>query len=175
MIVQNGQAVYFCYSTHEQLFNVIGVLFIACVMLFLYYQYRRAVKNNNEKMEQDLNDLYEYFRKELTSFIGDEEIGYPIGEAKKSNLSPSTRFDVFQRDNFTCQLCGKTREEGAKLEADHKIPVSKGGSNRMGNLWTLCRECNAGKTDKILHQWLKFYRMIDMSSRYYGRRYSTDL
>lgn len=175
MIIRNGQTVYFCYSTHEQLFNVIGVLFIACVMFFLYYQYRRAVKNNNEKMEQDLNDLYEYFRKELTSFIGDEEVGYPVSESRKSSISVSTRFDVFQRDDFTCQLCGKTREGGAKLEVDHKIPVSKGGSDRMNNLWTLCRECNAGKTDKILRKWLSFYRLIDMSSRYYGRGYNTDL
>ena len=126
-------------------------------------------------MEQKLDDLYEYFRKELTDFIGDEEVGYPILEAKKGNLSVSVRFDVLQRDDFTCQLCGKTKEEGVKLEVDHKIPVSKGGSDRMNNLWTLCRECNAGKTDRILRKWLSFYRLIDMSSRYYGNKYDTNL
>lgn len=38
-----------------------------------------------------------------------------------------------------------------KLELDHKYPLSKGGSsNDTNNLWTLCRSCNAFKSNRLL-------------------------
>ena len=68
----------------------------------------------------------------------------------RSGLSLALRFDVFHRDDFRCQICGITASEGARLEVDHKIPVAKGGSDEMSNLWTLCFNCNRGKGTKNL-------------------------
>jgi len=70
-----------------------------------------------------------------------EQYGKPI----KSGIKPSLRFKVLKRDKYKCRLCGKTVNEGAMLEVDHKIPKSKGGKNNLGNLWTLCFDCNRGK------------------------------
>jgi hypothetical protein len=65
---------------------------------------------------------------------------------KISRIEPSirTRFLVFKRDQFTCVFCSCSGV-GVKLEVDHIIPLSKGGSNRLDNLQTLCFECNRGK------------------------------
>ena len=60
------------------------------------------------------------------------------------------RFEVFKRDNFTCQYCGRTAQDGAKLHADHITPKSKGGELNMDNLVTSCKECNLGKRDAVL-------------------------
>lgn len=38
----------------------------------------------------------------------------------------------------------------ARLEIDHIIPVSKGGSNDESNLWLACPICNRYKSDKIV-------------------------
>lgn len=46
---------------------------------------------------------------------------------------------VLSRDNYTCQICGK---KNSKLEVHHIQFRSKGGSNRMDNLVTLCRDCH---------------------------------
>lgn len=67
---------------------------------------------------------------------------------QRSLMSDSLRYKILQRDKSTCQLCGATRADGAKLEVDHIIPISKGGKTEPGNLRTLCRECNRGKGDK---------------------------
>lgn len=63
----------------------------------------------------------------------------------KSNL-PKKRIRVFMRDGYKCVLCGIEDD----LTIDHIIPVSRGGSNRMKNLQTLCRTCNQNKGDRIM-------------------------
>jgi CRISPR/Cas system Type II protein with McrA/HNH and RuvC-like nuclease domain len=64
-------------------------------------------------------------------------------------VNKSIRFKVFARDGFTCQYCGKTPPE-AILEVDHIMPRSKGGFDCIENLVTACRDCNRGKSDKVL-------------------------
>jgi len=61
--------------------------------------------------------------------------------------------EVFKRDNYTCQYCGQV---GGKLEADHIIPFSKGGSDEMSNLITSCRKCNRQKKDKSTNEFIKW-------------------
>ncbi len=68
----------------------------------------------------------------------------------RSGLPVSIRFDIFRRDAYRCQICGASVQDGARLEVDHKIPVAKGGSDEMLNLWTLCFACNRGKGVKDL-------------------------
>lgn len=63
---------------------------------------------------------------------------------KRKSLSNKLRFEVFKRDSFTCQYCGKMAPD-VVLEVDHIHPVSKGGDNDILNLVTSCMECNRGK------------------------------
>ncbi len=60
------------------------------------------------------------------------------------SLSKRTRFEVFKRDKFTCQYCGKKAPD-VVLHCDHVEPKSKGGSDEMLNLLTACDACNGGK------------------------------
>lgn len=66
--------------------------------------------------------------------------------SKRGYISKKLRFLVFERDNFTCQACGRTpKDDGIKLSPDHVIPVEWGGETTLENLQALCRECNEGK------------------------------
>lgn len=71
--------------------------------------------------------------------------------AKRKAISTRTRFEVFKRDRFTCQYCGRTPPL-VVLEIDHIHPVSKGGDCDEGNLVTACFECNRGKADGLLSE-----------------------
>lgn len=66
---------------------------------------------------------------------------------KRKTLSKKKRFQVLERDKYTCQYCGATIDDGVKLEIDHIIPVSKGGKDGLCNLTTACFDCNRGKRD----------------------------
>lgn len=70
-------------------------------------------------------------------------------------MSKKLRFQVFRRDRFTCQYCGRQSPE-VTLEVDHVMPVVLGGSDDQSNLVTACRDCNGSKSDKIdavRHRW----------------------
>lgn len=44
----------------------------------------------------------------------------------------------------TCRYCGVALDI-YNVEKDHKVPVSRGGSDRIDNLQAICWECNAEK------------------------------
>ena len=74
-----------------------------------------------------------------------------MSNVKRKPISPSLRFDVLEKDNFTCQYCGaKSVDDNVLLEVDHIVPVSKGGDNNIENLVTSCKKCNIGKSAKKL-------------------------
>lgn len=62
------------------------------------------------------------------------------------HISPKVRVSVLQRDGFRCIFCGRTSQQ-IQLEVDCKIPLSKGGSDDLSNLQTLCVDCYRGKED----------------------------
>jgi hypothetical protein len=70
---------------------------------------------------------------------------------ERRSIAADLRMTIFKRDNFTCHYCG-TR--GERLECDHVIPVSRGGTDDIWNLVTACRPCNRSKGAKTIEEWL---------------------
>lgn len=64
--------------------------------------------------------------------------------AKRKTINDKLRFEVFKRDSFKCQYCGRSAPE-VVLHVDHIVPVSKDGTNEITNLITACCDCNLGK------------------------------
>jgi len=59
-----------------------------------------------------------------------------------------TRFNVFLRDQFTCQYCDgefPTQE----LTFDHIVPRSRGGRTEWTNVVAACTTCNLKKANKL--------------------------
>ncbi|WP_086021171.1 HNH endonuclease signature motif containing protein [Streptomyces sp. Tu6071] len=54
----------------------------------------------------------------------------------------SRRARVLARDHFRCQKCNALKD----LEVDHIVPVSRGGTWELDNLWVLCKPCHRNKT-----------------------------
>ncbi len=60
-------------------------------------------------------------------------------------LPASLRYQILSRDGQKCTICGKGASDGVVLEVDHIKHVSKGGTNDLSNLRTLCDGCNRGR------------------------------
>lgn len=59
--------------------------------------------------------------------------------AGRKGLGKAVRFDVLAAG--ACSICGSED----RLEIDHIVPVSQGGSSARGNLQALCQSCNRKK------------------------------
>jgi len=55
-----------------------------------------------------------------------------------------SRFNIYARDNNTCQYCGK-RFSRSELNLDHVLPRSRGGSSTWENVVCSCHTCNRRK------------------------------
>lgn len=60
---------------------------------------------------------------------------------------------VLAEDNYTCQYCG---QRGGKLTIDHKMPVSRNGSDERDNLCTACHRCNCRKGAKTVEEFTAY-------------------
>lgn len=65
--------------------------------------------------------------------------------------APFTRRNLFLRDEFTCQYCGK-KCNSDHLSVDHVLPRSRGGSTSWENCVLACVLCNAKKADRTLKE-----------------------
>lgn len=60
-----------------------------------------------------------------------------------------TRFEIFKRDRYTCQYCGK---ETRQLTLDHVIPRYRGGPHTWENVVAACVHCNRRKAGSTPHE-----------------------
>ena len=64
-----------------------------------------------------------------------------------ANVVTFSRRNIFKRDRFTCQYCG--RQPGSEeLTIDHVVPRAQGGTSTWENCVLACIDCNAKKADR---------------------------
>lgn len=64
---------------------------------------------------------------------------------ERKAINKKLRFEVFKRDKFICQYCGKKAPD-VILHIDHIVALANGGTDDIFNLITSCNECNLGKS-----------------------------
>lgn len=111
----------------------------------------------------------------LTTFTFDEWLDQPVQDQQLAIRSPSvqlsapevilllrydripcheapfTRRNLFLRDEFTCQYCGR-KCTSDHLSVDHVLPRSRGGNTSWENCVLACVGCNARKADRTLKE-----------------------
>lgn len=111
-------------------------------------------EDTQEGSQEEINDIVmveSLIEKEPEKFLSINNENTNIIKMKTPRtVSTRLRFKVFMRDGFTCQYCGKTPQDGIKLEADHVVAYSNGGETILENLKTACWACNNGKSNETL-------------------------
>lgn len=85
-------------------------------------------------------------------------VAEPLTETKElrnisRQISPVTQRRVLRRDNYICQVCHKPIPDD-KVNFDHIIPWSKGGSSDESNIRLLCESCNKSRGNSFEEQYL---------------------
>lgn len=124
-------------NPHTWLFKDLIYLFDSDVYLPIPY---------SQEEEQLL--IYECYDKERRKWEKLKRLYGTSTETKtysRERIPEEVRIEVWRRDGGKCAHCG-SRE---KLEYDHIVPISKGGSNTVRNIELLCERCNREKSNEI--------------------------
>jgi hypothetical protein len=68
-----------------------------------------------------------------------------ITQRELEDFTAQQKEAIFQRDGYKCVICGRGREDGLEIHADHIKPKDKGGKATLENGQTLCSEHNFRK------------------------------
>lgn len=68
-----------------------------------------------------------------------------VKEVELFDFPSNVKEKIFKKDNYKCIVCGRGREDGIEICADHRLPKDKGGTNTAENGQTLCMEHNLMK------------------------------
>jgi 5-methylcytosine-specific restriction endonuclease McrA len=69
---------------------------------------------------------------------------------------PYSRWEIFQRDNFVCHICGAPIDMNALAPTpmspsiDHVIPIKLGGADTEDNVKAAHFICNSKKSDRLM-------------------------
>jgi len=133
-----------------------------------YAEAKRKLVNKQVKCKECGKEFvpeYGNKRREFCSKLCFKRYNRRIGKAvRRARIKgrPYEMFDpveIFERDKWRCQLCGRktpkplrgTTDDCAP-ELDHIIPLALGGSHTRANVQCLCRRCNQEKGATVLGQ-----------------------
>ena len=67
-------------------------------------------------------------------------------KTKRKVFTQEERAEIYRKTKGYCYLCGDFVDYN-NFEVEHKIPLSKGGTNEIDNLFCSCHVCNSIKQD----------------------------
>ena len=116
----------------------------------IYINYKSPKGNVKEKVYKKYDkDKFLKIINEYQELKKENRLSEISSRIERAKMSESLRYDILKRDKYRCQICGISAKDGAKLQVDHIIPISKGGKTEKSNLQTLCSRCNIGKSNKV--------------------------
>jgi 5-methylcytosine-specific restriction endonuclease McrA len=114
---------------------------------------RRWRKAHPEERNADRRAFYDRHREEMLAQSAEYHRQHPeVGRARSQNyrarkqaaqgsFTPAQWLALVEAYGGRCAYRG----EQAPLEVDHRVPLSRGGSNLIENILPACRRCNAEK------------------------------
>jgi len=106
--------------------------------------------------------------------MGDKEYRNYLSKKKKEMRKEmmenyiEIREKVFSKYHYTCIYClfknpNYRKKEHTKLTIDHKVPISRGGTNDLKNLCCACEECNFEKKDMTAEEYFDYLKKDNVS------------
>lgn len=141
-------------STWKQQLDIPRLVMLPGLSLKRGVLYRDSVWSYDESIEMrevfdKIAKLYELSRGNLSQLspyeqrrlLEDDTATAAVVRLARLPLVESVRHEVWRRDQGKCVQCGSKE----KLEFDHIIPFSRGGSDTARNIQLLCELCNRTK------------------------------
>lgn len=133
------------YIAHDAVGAIIKVTDISQAQDF--YSVERAIKQKQKCPGKCRN----YYYIDTDIVVDNEEINKQLdkpvkSKCKRKSFSRIERLQIYRKTEGHCYLCGDF-VDFEFFEAEHKIPLAKGGTNDLDNIFCSCHSCNTIKRD----------------------------
>lgn len=98
--------------------------------------------------ENGNNSGSKFIKSPSISLLVPDAVYLPYYESLPQNEVIFSRQNLFLRDQFTCQYCGKLLKNTKERTIDHVIPKSRGGKTVWTNVVLCCKKCNLKKGNR---------------------------
>lgn len=98
------------------------------------------------------------------------EVGKKPAGVNRKRFSKEDRISIYRKTDGHCYLCGELVAFNS-FEIEHHIPVSKGGTNELCNLFCSCHNCNSIKRNVYPQDFMEKISQIfmyQMEKKYSG-------
>lgn len=98
--------------------------------------------------ENGNNSGSKFIKSPSISLLVPDAVYLPYYESLPQNEVIFSRQNLFLRDQFTCQYCGRVLKNPKERTIDHVIPKSRGGKTVWTNVVLCCKKCNLKKGNR---------------------------
>lgn len=109
-----------------------------------YVKTAYKVSMTDRSVRVDADWLLERY-KQLRAIGFETDLNSYHNKNQRKQMTKKLRLKIMERDNYTCQNCGKYMPDRVGLQIDHIVPVARGGKSVESNLQVLCSRCNGSK------------------------------
>ena len=133
-----------------------------CLVEFNQSSYRRKPRSRPKKKCPHCNKEFSYWRDNQKLCPECQYEKEKNSSKRKASLRKSLNYwQIFNRDNFQCQYCGRTpTKDHIRLHLDHIKPQVDGGKTEIDNLVTACEKCNVIKATQPLRHEAEFKKRL---------------
>ena len=123
-------------------------LYPRCKKCLAKYRQQNRQRTSDYKREYYLNNREEIMSKR-TSERKILHTSNRRAKSKSNGVYALTEKELRKLRDKECVYCGSSH----KIELDHVIPISRGGTHGIGNLVPSCMKCNRSKSSKFITEW----------------------
>ena len=148
IVLTNGEY----YIAHNKYGGVIKVADISQAQDF--HSMERAINQGNKTPGKCSG--YYIFNTDTGERIELKDIPIPKKNStvKRKSFSAKERLIIYRKTKGRCYLCGDFVDFNS-FEVEHEVPLSKGGTNDLSNLFCSCHYCNTIKHDIYPQDFMK--------------------
>lgn len=160
IVLTNGK----CFIAHNETGAVIKVSDISQAQDF--HSIERAIAQKNKAPGKCAGYYYidtniDADAEEPKEKIVTEKTNTVKRKNKRKSFSAKERLKIYRKTNGHCYLCGEFVDFDS-FEIDHRVPISKGGTNYYMNLFCSCHCCNSIKHDIYPREFMEKIKQIFM-------------
>lgn len=118
--------------------------------------FKRAKMRYEKKHPENVKETIRKYQK------NNPQVGLNAYHRRRARILGNKTYSISKKEmkklyNSPCVYCGSTKE----INADHVIPIARGGYHGIGNLAPACGPCNRRKHDSFIMEWRLRQRIPD--------------